>query len=511
VTVRPDDAGAVDEVAGPTGDLSPELFVRYGRRLVEWVADYLASAEQYPVLSRVKPGDIAATLPASPPSGPEPLDEIIADFERAIMPGITHWNHPGFFAYFANSSPVPGILAELLTAALNANAMLWRTSPAATELELRATDWLRQMMGLGADWQGHINDTASISTMLALAAAREAAGLDVRERGMAGRSDLPPLRVYCSEQAHSSVDKGAIALGIGHENVVHVPVDAEFRMRPDALRALIEEDRARGMLPLAVVATVGTTSTTSIDPVREIARVIREAAATGSGANPEPRHKSPWLHIDAAYGGSAAVVPAMRHVLDGAELADSLVVNPHKWLFTPVDCSVLYVKEPAILKRAFSLVPEYLTSRSHSDAVNLMDYGVQLGRRFRALKLWMVIRAFGAEGLATRIESHCALAREFASWVSSEPGWEVMAPVPFSTVCYRYAPDGTSEDERERINAAILEHVNASGKAFISHTKLNGRYALRLAIGNIRTEQRHVAEAWRLLREGASTATRDEG
>jgi aromatic-L-amino-acid decarboxylase len=248
------------------------------------------------------------------------------------------------------------------------------------------------------------------------------------------------------------------------------------------------------MLPLAVVATVGTTSTTSIDPVREIGGVIAGIVS--------PDGARPWLHVDAAYGGSAAVVPAMRGVLDGAELADSLVVNPHKWLFTPVDCSVLYVKDPELLRRAFSLVPEYLTSRSHSDAVNLMDYGVQLGRRFRALKLWMVIRAFGAEGLATRIESHCALAREFASWVRAEPGWEVMAPVPFSTVCYRYAPDGTSEDERERMNAAILEHVNASGKAFISHTKLNGRYALRLAIGNIRTERRHVAEAWRLLREG---------
>ena len=495
MTVSPDDAGAVDEVAGPTGDLSPELFVRYGRQLVEWVADYLASAEQYPVLSRVKPGEVAAALPASPPSGPEPLDEIIADFERAIMPGITHWNHPGFFAYFANSSPVPGILAELLTAALNANAMLWRTSPAATELELRATDWLRQMMGLDAGWQGHINDTASISTMLALAAAREAAGLDVRERGMAGRADLPVLRVYCSEQAHSSVDKGAITLGLGHENVVHIPVDEQFRMRPEVLRARMAEDVARGMHPLAVVATVGTTSTTSIDPVREIGAAIEGMETRGAA--------KPWLHIDAAYGGSAAVVPAMRHVLDGAELADSLVVNPHKWLFTPVDCSVLYVKSPEILKRAFSLVPEYLTSRSHSDAVNLMDYGVQLGRRFRALKLWMVIRAFGAEGLATRIESHCALAREFASWVRAEPGWEVMAPVPFSTVCYRHAPDGSSEEERERINAAILEHVNASGKAFISHTKLNGRYALRLAIGNIRTERGHVAEAWRVLREGA--------
>jgi aromatic-L-amino-acid decarboxylase len=487
-----------------TGDLSPELFVTYGRRLVEWIADYLASAEQYPVLSRVKPGDVAAALPVSPPAVGEPLDEIIADFERAIVPGLTHWNHPGFFAYFANSAPVPGILAELLTAALNVNAMLWRTSPAATELELRATDWLRQMMGLDADWQGHINDTASISTMLALAAARESAGLDIRQRGMAGRADLPALRVYCSEHAHSSVDKGALTLGIGHENVVHIPVDEQFRMRPDVLRARMTEDTARGMRPIAVVATVGTTSTTSIDPVRAIAEVVRDLSTPKRMTAPNaPPGAKPWLHIDAAYGGSAAVVPSMRNVLDGAELADSLVVNPHKWLFTPVDCSVLYVKRPEVLTRAFSLVPEYLTSRQHADAVNFMDYGVQLGRRFRALKLWMVIRAFGADGLASRIEAHCELAREFASWVRAEPGWEVMAPVPFSTVCYRYAPDGTDETEREALNAAILEKVNASGKAFISHTKLNGAYVLRLAIGNIRTERRHVAEAWRLLREAA--------
>jgi aromatic-L-amino-acid decarboxylase len=486
VSVRREPRGS----GGASLDLPPETFVRYGKQLVDWIADYLADPERYPVLSRVAPGDVAASLPVSPPASPDSLDAILADFDRSIMPGLTHWNHPGFFAYFANSATVPGILGELLASALNVNAMLWRTSPAATELELRATDWLRQMMGLAPGWHGHINDTASISTMLALAASREAAGLDVRERGMAGRADLPVLRVYCSEQAHSSVDKGAITLGIGHENVVHIAVDREFRMRPDLLARRIAEDRARGMWPLAVVATVGTTSTTSIDPVREIARIARETGA--------------WLHVDAAYGGSAAVVPEMREVLDGADLADSLVVNPHKWLFTPVDCSVLYVKQPEILRRAFSLVPEYLTSREHTDAVNLMDYGVQLGRRFRALKLWMVIRAFGAEGLAARIRAHCELAREFAQWVRDEPDWEVMAPVPFSTVCYRFAPSGTSEAERETMNARILERVNASGKAFISHTKLHGAYVLRLAIGNIRTERRHVAEAWRILREAAT-------
>ena len=497
MTVRqPAPSGALAS-GGGSPDLPPELFVRYGKQLVDWIGEYLSNAEQYPVLSRVAPGEIADALPASPPDCPESLETILADFEQTLMPGITHWNHPGFFAYFANSASVPGILAEMLTAALNVNAMLWRTSPAATELELRATDWLRQLMGLGNDWHGHINDTASVSTMLALAAAREAAGFDVRGRGMAGRSDLPVLRVYCSEHAHSSVDRAVITLGLGQQNVVHIPVDAGFRMRPELLAARIAADVAAGMHPLAVVATAGTTSTTSIDPVRAVALTLRESAALAGSAKP-------WLHVDAAYGGSAAVVPEMRGVLDGAELADSLVVNPHKWLFTPVDCSVLYVKEPEILKRAFSLVPEYLTSRDHGDVVNLMDYGIQLGRRFRALKLWMVIRAFGAEGLAERIRKHCELAREFAGWVSAEPEWEVMAPVPFSTVCYRYAPAGTNETDRERINAAILERVNASGKAFISHTKLNGAYVLRLAIGNIRTERRHVADAWDALREGAA-------
>ena len=474
------------------GDIPPERFVAYGRELIDWVGEYLADPERYPVLSRVRPGEVAAAIPPSPPAHGEPLAAILADFEQHIVPGITHWNHPGFFGYFAITASAPGILAELLTAALNVNAMLWRTSPAATELEERALDWLRQMLGMGEGWHGHINDTASISTMLALAAARESAGFDVRARGLAGRGDVPVLRVYCSEHAHSSVDKGAIAIGIGHDNVVKIPSDAQFRMRPDALREAMAADVARGMRPIAVVATVGTTSTTSIDPVRAIAAIAREHDA--------------WLHVDGAYGGTAAVVPEMRHVLDGVELADSLVVNPHKWLFTPIDCSALFTKRSDVLKRAFSLVPEYLTSRGQDDATNLMDYGVQLGRRFRALKLWMVIRAFGAEGLAARIANQCAMARELAASIEAEPAWELAAPVPFSLVCFRWAPHGSSEAEREAANARILERVNASGKAFLSHTRLHGRYVLRLAIGNLRTERRHVAEAWRLLREAAAGA-----
>ena len=490
------------------GDLAVPEFERVAGRVVEWIARYLEHPERYPVLSRVQPGEVRRSLPASPPERGEPLDAILDDFEAKILPGVTHWNHPGFFAYFAISSSGPGILGELLAAALDVNGMLWKTSPAATELETLVLDWLRQLLGLGDGWFGMITDTASISTLLALAAAREARPeLRIRERGMAGRPDLPAMRVYCSAETHSSIAKGAITLGLGQENVVHVPADDAFRLRPDLLAEAIRADRAAGRLPLAAVATVGTTSTTSVDPVRAIADVCRR--------------EDVWLHVDGAYGGIAAVVPELRHVLDGVELADSLVVNPHKWLFTPVDCSAFYTRRPDVLKRAFSLVPEYLRTGSGESGVgnrvlaplptpdsplpvDYMDYGVQLGRRFRALKLWMVIRAFGADGLAARLRHHVTLAREFAGWVRAEPGWAVVAPAPFSLVCFRHAPDGVPDAEADTRNEHILHRVNASGEAYLSHTKLGGRYVLRLAIGNIRTERRHVARAWELLREAAA-------
>ena len=479
-----------DAASRAAGDLPRAEFEEAARRALAWIAEYLEHPERHPVLSRVAPGEIRAALPASPPERGEPLASMLDDFDRVILPGITHWNHPGNFAYFSISSSAPGILGELLAAALDVNGMLWRTSPAATELEQLSLDWLRQLLGLEEPWFGIICDTASISTMLALAAAREAADLDVRDRGMAGRADLPVLRVYCSEHAHSSVDKGAITLGLGHANVVKIPVDASFRMRPDLLARAIADDRARGFLPLACVATVGTTSTTSIDPVPEIADVCARERV--------------WLHVDGAYGGAAAVVPEMRGVMRGVERADSLVVNPHKWLFTPVDCSALWVRHPEVLRRAFALVPDYLVTPEQDAVVNYMDYGVQLGRRFRALKLWMVIRAFGATGLAERIRAHCALAREFASWVAAEPGWEVVAPVPFSLVCFRFAGAGLPAEEGDRRTEAIMHAVNATGRAYLSHTKLGGRVVLRLAIGNLRTERRHVAEAWALLREAAA-------
>jgi aromatic-L-amino-acid decarboxylase len=428
---------------------------------------------------------VAAKLPASAPEQPEGLDEILRDFREVIVPGTMHWNHPAFLAYFAITGSGPGILGEMLTAALNNNAMLWRTGPAQTELEERTLDWLRQMMGLPEVFRGTIQDTASISTLIALAAAREEAGLQVREEGMSGR-DLPRLRLYCSEEAHSSIEKAGITVGIGRTGTRRIATDAAFRMDPAALERAIEEDRASGIRPFCVVATTGTTSTSSIDPVPAVADVCE-------------RHGL-WLHVDAAYGGSAAVVPELRGVLDGAERADSIVVNPHKWLFVPIDCSVLYLRRPEVVRRAFSLVPEYLVTPEGESVTNLMDYGPALGKRFRSLKLWMTLRRFGAEGMAARIREHVRLARLFASWVDEEPGWERMAPVPLSLVVFRHCPAGMGDDATDAHNERVMAAVNATGEALLSHTKLNGRTVLRLAVGNLRTTEAHVAHAWDLLR-----------
>lgn len=474
-----------------TGDLSPEEFRAAAHAAVDWIADYLEHPHVTPVRSQVKPGDIARALPTSAPTTGESLNAMLDDFQTIILPGITHWNHPSFFAYFANSASYPGILGELLAAGVNANGMLWITSPAVTELEQVTLDWLRQLMGLGDGWFGQITDTASVSTFYALAAAREAAGLDIRAKGMAARIDLPRLRVYCSEHAHSSIDKAVIALGIGHDNLVKIPADEQFRMVPSALENAINADIALDYLPLAVVPCIGTTSTTSIDPVPDIVRIAKV-------------HNC-WVHVDTAYAGPAAIVPELRYLMDGVDGADSVVVNPHKWLFTPMDCSVLYTKRPDALKQAFALLPEYLSTRGQDDVVNLMDYGIQLGRRFRSLKLWMVLRAYGADGLAERIRVHCELAREFAGMVHFEGGWELMAPVPLSLVCFRYAPRGATEEQLAAWNAAIMEHVNASGSAYLSHTKLNGKYTLRLAIGNIRTDRSHIEAVWAALRMAAKS------
>jgi aromatic-L-amino-acid decarboxylase len=461
--------------------MDPEEYRRSARRIADWVADYLRDIELYPVLSPTQPGDVRRALPSAPPSTGEPIEAMLSDLDDVLLPATTHWQSPGFLAYFASSGSGPGILGETLAAAFNVNAMLWRTAPAATELEQVTLDWLRQMVGLPEPLFGVINDTASSSTLYALAAARETlTDLRIRELGMAGRPDLPSLRVYASTEAHSSVEKAGVVLGIGREGLRRIRVDERFRMDPAALHLAITEDRAAGIRPFAVVATAGTTSTTSVDPIAAIADVCEEHGV--------------WLHVDAAYGGAAAVAPELRWVLDGAERADSIVVNPHKWLFTPIDCSVLWTRRPEVLRDAFSIIPEYLTtSGSDGDAPNLMDYGTSLGRRMRALKLWMVIRHFGADGLAACIREHCALASTVAGWVEHEPDFELLAPAPLSVVCLRAHPRGIDDPKAlDMLNQRIVDRINSGGRYFLSHTRLRDAYAIRVAFGNIRQEQRHA-------------------
>ncbi len=455
-------------------------------RTADLVADYLERVGEYPVLPPVRPGEVAAAIPDEPPEAGEPLDRVLDDYRAIVEPNVTHWNHPGFMAYFAITGSGPGIVGETLAAALNVNAMLWRTSPAATELEEKVCDWLRRMVGLPADFRGHINDTASISTLVALAAARHRLeGLAIRERGLAGRPEVPPLAVYLSDQAHSSVDKALLLLGFGLEGVRRVPSDAAYRLDPAALERAIAADRAAGRLPVAVVATAGTTSTTSVDPLAEIAALCRRERL--------------WLHVDAAYAGAAAICPEHRERLAGWEEADSIVVNPHKWLFTPVDCSVLWVRDLDGLRRTFSLVPAYL--ESEEEVTNLMDLGVQLGRRFRALKLWMVIRAFGVEGLREAIRGHVRMAAWLAERIDAHPALEVVAPVPFSTVCFAWARG--APEERDRKGEALLAEINAAGPVLLSHTRLGERFVLRAAIGNLKTTDEHVGRAWRIIEAAA--------
>jgi aromatic-L-amino-acid/L-tryptophan decarboxylase len=469
--------------------VNSDEFRTHGRQLVDWIADYLEGAERYPVLPRVAPGDVVSALPVRAPEHGETFDAIFADFERVLVPALTHWNHPGFFGYFAITASAPGVLAEFLSAALNQQAMLWRTSPAATELEEVAMNWLRDLLGLPPSFEGVIYDTASISTLHALAAAREVAVPGVREHGLAGRTGLGALRVYCSEHAHSSVDKAMIMLGLGQASLRHIAADDEFRMRADALRDAIAEDRANGVRPVAVIATIGTTSTTSVDPVREIADICRREEI--------------WLHVDAAYAGVTAMLPDFRARFDGWETADSIVVNPHKWLFTPFDLSAFYCRRMDVMRQAFSLVPEFLRTPEGSRGVrNLMDTGVQLGRRFRALKLWIILRYFGAEYVRAALREHMRLAQLFASWVDAHDDFERVAPVPFSVVCFRARPRtaALASDRLDDFNLRLLDAVNASGDVFLSHTRLFGRIVLRLAIGHLRTTERHVARAWELLR-----------
>ncbi|HEX8651589.1 MAG TPA: pyridoxal-dependent decarboxylase [Pyrinomonadaceae bacterium] len=476
------------------GDMPTEEFRAALHRVAEWVADYRDRIEDLKISPDAAPGEIISRLPLAPPEEAAPLDEILRDFQQLILPGLVHWGHPAFLAYFGSTTTAPGILGEMLAAALNVSAMTWRTSPAATELEMLVLDWLRQMLGLPADFTGIVYDTASVAVLHALAAAREGLGLGARTRGLCGRSEVPTLRVYASDQAHSSVEKAAITLGLGERNVRRVTSDAAYRMNVPALQSAIEEDSREGFLPMAVVATIGTTSTTSIDPIEEIAALCRE--------------RQLWLHLDAAYGGAMALLPESQHLLVGMEKADSIVVNPHKWLFVPLDFSALYVRRPELLHATFSLVPEYLRGDARQAERNFMDYGIQLGRRFRALKAWMVIRSFGRHGLAARIREHVRLARLFASWLDTDPQFEVLAPVTMAVICFRVVSRSDSfgrdgDEGLNDLNRQLVEAVNRTGEAYLTYTTLRGRVAVRLAVGNVLTTERHLAQVYDLIRREA--------
>lgn len=463
--------------------MPPEEFRAAAHEVVDWMADYLRDIRDYPVLPGVQPGDLIDQLPAAGPELGEPMEKILADFRKLIVPGITHWNHPRFHAYFAISASGPGILGEMLAAVMNVQHMLWKASPAATELEQVTTGWLRQWLELPDDFFGLIHDTASTASMHAILAAREFASPETRLTG-----DHPRLILYVSEHTHSSIDKGALTVGIGRDNIRHVPADAEFRMLPEALAALVEEDLAAGRKPFCVVATLGTTSSSSIDPLRAIAGIAERYQL--------------WLHVDAAYGGPAALLEEHRHMLDGISRADSMVVNPHKWLFTPVDLSILYTRRPEIMRRALSLdeTPAYLVTAQHERALNYSEYTLPLGRRFRALKLWFVLRYFGRAGLAQVLRGHLQMAQTLAGEIGRDPNFELAAPAPFSLVCFRYR--GSDEDNRQ-----LLDRVNATGRTFLSGTVLSGRFVLRFAIGNIATTPDDIRATWTLIRSLAPQAT----
>lgn len=469
----------------PLGDMPADDFRHYGYQVVDWIADYFEHISELPVLSQIEPNWLKDNIPESAPEKGEDFGDVLKDVDRLILPAVTNWNHPNFHGLFSTSTSSVGVFGEMLAAAFDMKAMLWRTSPASTELEDVVLDWLRQMMGLPDHFEGIIYDTASVSTMHAIAAARERANLNIREQGMSGRDDLPLLRVYCSEQVHSSIDKACITLGLGTRSLRKIAVNERFEMIPEALAEAIDEDVDAGYLPICVIPTIGTTSSSSVDPVDAIADICEK--------------HSIWLHVDSAYAGSAAILPEKREYFAGWERADSIVTNPHKWMFTPFDLSVLYCRDLGIMKQAFSLVPEYLKTNDESTVKNGMDYGIQLGRRFRALKLWFVMRYFGSEGLIDRIREHCRLAELFASWIEDSPDFEMLAPVPFALVCFRACPDGTAD--LDALNERIMNEINASGEAYLSHTKLNGKFTLRLSVGSIRVEEQHLKKVWELLNE----------
>ncbi len=504
LTLRP--AAALDpEQLDGFLDMDPERFRAAGHVVVDRIADYLANVEAYPVLPPIEPGTIGPQLPEHAPETPEPMDAILADVDRLVFPNATHWQHPGFFAYFATSASGPGMLGEFLTAALGQNPMLWRTSPIGTELEGVVVRWLRAGLGLPDAFEGLLTDTASTSTLIAIAAAREAAGLDASALGLAGREDVPQVRVYASAEAHSSIEKACMTLGLGRAALVKIPTNDRYELVPAALESAIAEDRAVGRRPIAIVATVGTTSSTSIDPVAAIADIADREGL--------------WLHVDSAYAGAVALLPDRRGPFAGWERADSIVVNPHKWLFVPLDASLLLSRRMDMLRAAFSLVPEYLRTLDRVNPVlDYTEYQPQLGRRMRALKLWMHLRWFGMDGIRRRIAYHLAQAERFAGWVDADPDWERLAPAPVSTVCFRFRPArlaGREDDPAAHAwldvtNTTLMDAVNRTGEAFLSHTRLDDQFTIRMAIGNLRTEPRHVDRAWELLRREAARLDTEE-
>jgi aromatic-L-amino-acid decarboxylase len=479
------------------GDFGNEEMRAELHRVADWIASYRANIEQRAIVPAIEPGEIAANFSERAPERGASMDELMRELDAFIMPGIVQWGHPAFLGYFGSTSNGPALLGEMIAAALNVNAMTWRTSPAATELEGVVLGWIRELVRLPDSFMGIVYDTASVALMHALAAARELAGGDVRKRGLVGRgAELKMLRVYASDQAHSGAEKAMIVLGLGEDNVVRVRSDAQFRMDVRELERAIASDEESGMRPMAVIATVGTTSTASIDPVAEIARVCRAHDL--------------WLHVDAAYGGPLAMLPERRDVMAGAELADSVVVNGHKWLFIPLDFSALYTRRPDVLRSVFSLTPEYLRGDATAgSAVNYMDYGIQLGRRFRALKAWMAMRAFGREGIEARIREHCRLACLFSEWVAREPYYSISAPVTMAVVCFRFEPPGISAERCDELNERIVEAVNAGGDAYLTHTTLRGRRAMRIGVGNVLTTERHLAHAWRRIIDEGARLSRD--
>jgi aromatic-L-amino-acid/L-tryptophan decarboxylase len=468
------------------GDTSPQEFRRQLHELADWIADFRENIGSLRVAPNDKPGAILAALPAEPPEEGEPFEKILSDIDRLIVPGMVHWSHPMFLGYFGWTTTAPAILGETVTAPLNVNAMTWRTCPAATELETLVIDWIRQWIGLPQEFGGVVYDTASVGVMHALAVAREEAAPSTRKRGLVG-ARAPVFRIYASNQAHSSAEKAAIALGLGEENVQRVPTDEAFRMDASALRETIARDARENFKPLAVIATVGTTSTASVDPVPEIAKICRENRM--------------WLHIDGAYGAGFAILPENKSLIDGWIEADSIVVNPHKSLFVPLDFSVLYVRDLERLRRVFTLVPEYLRGDTVEAQKNYMDYGIQLGRRFRALKAWVIFRSFGREGMAARLREHIRLANMFADWIKGDDRFELAAPVSMGVVCFRFI--GGDESKIDQLNSEIVEKINASGRAYLTQTKLLCQTVMRIGLGNVLTTEKHVRKAWDMIREVA--------